>query len=92
MKIFSLINNLLKSPEAYKFAIVGAFAATSVLTITWFLSEILDIFHIFSVAIAVELTFSWGFFVHDKWTFKNHPKKFGSGINVTDYSCVTPES
>lgn len=76
MKIFSLINSLVKNPEVYKFTIVGACAATTVLTITWLLSEFLDIFYAYSVAIAFELTFTWGFFVHDKWTFKDHPKKF----------------
>jgi len=75
-KIFSLISNIAKNDDIYKFTVVGVCAASSVLIITWFLNEFLDLIHIFSLAIAVELTFSWGFFAHEKWTFKNQPKKF----------------
>lgn len=75
MKIATYFLNIIKGKEIYQFALVGVGAAISVLTLTWLFTSVFEIFYAYSVALAFELTFVWGFFVHDKWTFKNIVKK-----------------
>jgi putative flippase GtrA len=77
---FKVILKLIKSPEIFKYILVGFFGSISVLLLTILFTSYFDIFYAYSVIIAFELSLLWGFFVHDRWTFSN-VKKTSKGIN-----------
>jgi putative flippase GtrA len=49
----------------------------------------LHIFYAVSVAIVIELTIIWAFFVNDKWTFGNLPKIVPIRIRFVKYNILS---
>lgn len=72
---FNSLFIFLQRPEIYKFVIVGICNGILVLFLTNILTDLLNIFYLFSVLIAYEISIISSFFMNDKWTF-NKIKKF----------------
>jgi putative flippase GtrA len=88
MKILTLISNILKNKEIYKYGIVSVGAASFVLFMTWLLTSVFGIFHAYSVAVSVESGIIWTFFILDRWTFKKIEKKHNTVRRFLQYNLV----
>lgn len=89
MTIFDWILGYIKNPQIYKFMIVGVGSAIFVLFLTVVFTSILHIFYAISVAILIEMTIVWAFFVHDRWTFNNIPKTIPTRIRFVKYNILS---
>ena len=87
-KIIENILILATSKELQKFGFVGLSCAGFTLAFTWFLTDILNLFYAYSVAISVEITIIWAFLALDKWVFKQHNKKHGLIHRLVSYNLV----
>ena len=70
--------DIFKQPEIYKFLFVGLIGSLIVLSMTFLLTSIFEIFYIISTIIAFEISLIWGFFANDRWTF-DKLKKISKG-------------
>lgn len=61
----------LKFKEVGKFAIVGASGTGIILSLLWFLTELIGFNYMYSAAISIESSILWAFLLNDKFTFKN---------------------
>lgn len=66
---------ILKSVQTQKFVIVGAIGSIIVLSSTWILTIIFNIFYAISAIISLEISLIIGFIIHEKWTFSSVIKK-----------------
>ena len=85
MKFNSLIS-FLQKPEVYKFAVVGACNGILVLGLTIYFTGFLNIFYLFSVLIAYEISIISSFFMNDKWTFTQVKKLSSTHIRFVKYN------
>ena len=74
---FNSLFFLLQKPEIYKFVIVGICNGIIVLFLTDILTDFLNIFYLFSVLVAYEISIISSFFMNDNWTFNKIKKKPG---------------
>lgn len=88
MNILLNIYKFLRNPEIYKFLTVGIASAISTLSLTVFFTSILGIFYVLSVAISLESTLLWSYFVHDRWTFNNIQKTTSNRIRFIKYNLM----
>jgi len=58
-----------------KFVIVGGIGCLIQLSITYLLTEILNLYYMFSLAVAMVLATVWNFTGNLKWTFKQPETK-----------------
>lgn len=78
----------MKNPEIYKFLIVGVASAISTLSLTVFFTSVIGIFYVISVAVSLETTLIWSYFIHDKWTFNNVVKISNDRTRFIKYNVV----
>ena len=88
-RVFTIGVELVKDPENQKFAVVGASCAFSVLLLTWILTELVHIYHLFSVIISIQVTIVWAFFVLDKWTFNKINRKHSMINRFIRYNLIS---
>lgn len=82
------IKEIVTGQDVYKYGVVSVSTASFILLFTWILTSSLGVFHAYSVAISLELSIIWSFFILDKWTFKDGIKKHSTLRRFLQYNVV----
>ncbi len=83
---FNSLFFLLQKPEIYKFVIVGICNGIIVLFLTDILTDFLNIFYLFSVLVAYEISIISSFFMNDNWTFNKIKKIRSTHVRFIKYN------
>ena len=83
---FSNLTAFIRTPEIYKFFIVGIIGAGIVLAFTVFFTQFIGIFYVISTIIAFEISQIWGFFGNDRWTFTKIKKMSKTYVRFIKYN------